>query len=172
MAVSSSIPAVALVGNSSPIGAVSLGNSLGKLNVNKTGALTSTAVTAAQAVLTYTVTAGKTLYITGIELEAKLSVISALAVALGTASLSIGGVLQNTFNLMNMTTAKVDRVFMTFSEPIAITAATVVSIICTPMHSRTAAGSTSPSSRLIPTAVQSSLMLSIRELSVTRSGLV
>lgn len=59
---------------SSPTANVSLGNSQGKTLVAKTGSLRTTATTAGQVVLTYTVTTGKTLYLTGGNAIAKSTV--------------------------------------------------------------------------------------------------
>lgn len=114
------------------LGSVSSGVSYGKTVVNKTGTLVTTATTADQVVLTYTVTAGRTLYITAIEIEGRLTVISATASILAACSWQIGGVKQNTFTFVNETTSEVGRVTIPISEPVPVAAGVIVTIVCTP----------------------------------------
>lgn len=119
--------------SSSPIGSVSLGSTLGKTNVLKTGQLTTTATTADQVVLTYTVTAGKTLYITSYTVQARLTVLSATATILGTISLEIpSGTKVYTEDRINPTTAETPPTPTTPVEPIPVAAGTVVRFVCTP----------------------------------------
>lgn len=111
---------------------VDIGVSDGKSNVNKTGALTTTATTANQTVLTYTVTSGKTYFVEAIEIETRLTTLSATASILGTCSWTISGVAQNTFNFTNHTVEEVDRVVLSPAAPIGVASGTVVSVVCTP----------------------------------------
>ena len=116
-----------------PIGAVTLGNTLGKVNQLKTGTLTTTATTADQVVLTFTTTAGKTFYVQYLDFEAALTTISATGVALGTISLeSAAGTKLITNRLINPTTSEADSRRYYFNEPIPIAASTVIRVVCTP----------------------------------------
>jgi hypothetical protein len=111
---------------------VDIGTGYGKTNLNKTGALTTTAVTANQVLLTYTVTAGKTFFISALEIEARLTVLSATASILGACSWRIGGVAQNTFNFTNQTISAVDRAMLIPAAPIFVAGGTVIDMVCTP----------------------------------------
>lgn len=111
----------------------SLGNATGKTNVLKTGTLVTTATTADQVILTYTVTAGKTFYVQYLEILARLTVLSATATILGTASLETpSGTKDITVSLVQPTTAEVQRHQYVFSEPIPVAAAAVIRVVCTP----------------------------------------
>lgn len=114
--------------------AVTLGTVDGKTNVLKTGSLTTTAATADQVVLTYTVTAGKTFYLQYLQLEGRLTVQSATASILGTLSLETpSGTKVITHTLLNHTIENVDRIPTSdFSEPIPIAAGVVIRVVCTP----------------------------------------
>lgn len=113
---------------------VSIGSATGKTNVLKTGNLTTTAVTANQVVLTYTVTAGKTLYLEYIDIAARLTAPSATASVLGTLIIQIGGVTVYTASFVNPTTSDAgsQAVRISVGEPIPIAAAVVVSFLTTP----------------------------------------
>lgn len=115
-------------------GSVSLGTSTGKSAVLKTGQLTTTAVTANQVVLTYTVTAGKTLYLEYIDIQSRLTVVSATASVLGTVIIQIGGVTVYTATFVNPTTSDQgsQAVRIPITEPIPIAAGTVVAFLTTP----------------------------------------
>jgi hypothetical protein len=120
--------------SNNPGEAVSLGNSLGKTAVLKTGSLTTTAVTADQVVLTYTVTGGKTFYLEYVEGHGRLTTLSATAVILGTLSIETpSGTKVITHSLVNGTTEFEDQVpVYHFSEPIPIAAAAVIRCVTTP----------------------------------------
>lgn len=120
--------------NSSPIGSVSLGNSTGKTNVMKTGTLVSAATTADQVVLTYTVTTGKTFYLSYWSYEARLTTLSATGAILGACSMeSPAGTKLETHTFTNGTTEIVDRFGpVQPAEPQPIASATVIRIVCTP----------------------------------------
>ena len=116
--------------SSAPIGAVSLGNSLGKTNVLLTGPLVTTTTTANQVILTYTVPAGKTLYLCYFDVMVRLTTFAATATNFGSASLQIGGASVYTALLAHagVITPQGQR----FAEPIALPAGTVLRWVCTP----------------------------------------
>lgn len=120
--------------SSNPIGSVSLGNSAGKTTVMKTGSLTTTAVTAGQVILTYTVTTGKTFYLQYLSLESRLTVLSATGAILGLIWLeNPSGTTVINHTLTNGTNEAVDyRGPYCFDEPIAVPSATVIRVLCTP----------------------------------------
>ncbi len=115
------------------LGSVSLGVSSGKTNIMKTGSLTTTATTADQVVLTYTVTSGKTFYLEYFEIEARITTLSGTASILGTASLeNPSGTKGHTSTFTNQTTSEVKRIVIPLAEPIPIAAGTVIRVVCTP----------------------------------------
>jgi hypothetical protein len=112
----------------------SLGTTLNKTQVQKTGTLVTTATTVDQVILTYTVTAGKTLYLTYLEIiGAQTTPTGGTNVVLGTISLETpsgtkvlqkrcvggGGVLP-------------DGLIFAFGEPLFIAAGVVVRAVVTP----------------------------------------
>jgi hypothetical protein len=122
---------VASAASSSPIGSVSIGSSLGKTLVMKTGSLISTLVTADQVILTYTVTAGKTFYLQYFDIVARLTAYAATATNFGTASLeNPSGTKLYTAIIANA--GAILPVGQTLTEPIPIAAGTVIRIVCTP----------------------------------------
>lgn len=105
----------------------------GGTNVLKTGTITTTATTADQVVLTYTVTAGKTLYLQYVIMYGRLTVPAATATILGAISLETpSGTKVLTFDDMNPTTSELEFNPMPFPEPVPIAAGTVVRIVVTP----------------------------------------
>lgn len=117
--------------SSNPIGTVSLGNSLGKTNVLKTGALTTTATTADQVILTYTVAASKTFYLEYFDVIARLTTFAATATLFGSVSLeSPAGTKLYTTDIFHA--GNMQPLQMTFAEPIPIAAGTVIRVVCTP----------------------------------------
>lgn len=112
---------------------VSLGNTTGKTNVLKTGTLVTTATTADQVVLTYTVTAGKTFYLQYFTFIGRLTVIAAGASILGATSLETpSGTKAYTMTWTNPTISLVAPNTVSFCEPIPIAAGTVIRVVCTP----------------------------------------
>lgn len=112
---------------------ISLGNTQGKANVMKTGTLVTTATTADQVVLTYTVTALKTFFLEYFHLEARLTAASATGAVLGTISLETpSGTKVFTFTAVNATHSDVDQVVVPLAEPIPIAAGTVIRVVVTP----------------------------------------
>jgi hypothetical protein len=119
--------------SSSPTGVVSLGNSLGKTNVLKTGALASSATTANQVVLTYTVTSGKTFYLEYFDFVARLTTYATTATLFGSISLRIGGTAVYTTDIFHA--GAMQPIQITLSEPIAVASGTVIDVVCTPSAS-------------------------------------
>lgn len=112
--------------------AITLGNSTGKTNIGKTGSLVSTATTADQVILTYTVTTGKTLYLLGWDVAVRLTTIGTTATTFGTASLeNPSGTKLNTRILAGPGVVSPPSQ-ITLPEPWAISSATVIRIVCTP----------------------------------------
>jgi len=110
---------------------VSLGNSLNKSKVLVTGNLVTTAVTADQVILTYTVTAGKTLYLEYLTMDCRLTTFAATATWFGAASLeNPGGTKLITRDLSGTGAVMIETVM--FPEPIPIPAGTVIRVVCTP----------------------------------------
>ena len=112
----------------------SLGNSAGKTNVMKTGNLVTTAVTADQVVLTYTVTVGKTLYLEYLRVVGFPTVIpgNSAPVQLGATSLeSPAGTKLFTDQLVFNTPLSSTQ--MTFTESVPIASGTVIRIVVTPI---------------------------------------
>jgi len=100
-----------------------------KTNVLKTGTLTTTTTTADQVILTYTVTTGKTFYMTYISIIAR-GTIFANNTFLGSSSLeSPAGTKLLTIDL---TVPNPSDFLLTTSTPIAIPSGTVVRMVCTP----------------------------------------
>lgn len=133
----SSAPSTAFIGiataaqaSSVTVGSVSLGQTTGKLVVMKTGSLGTTATTANQVVLTYTVTAAKTLYLEYFDVSVILPVAAATSTIFGTISLSINGTIVYTQLLKGAGSTYNGTI--TLPEPINVAAGQVVSIITTP----------------------------------------
>lgn len=117
--------------SSTPTGVVSLGNSLGKVLKNSTGTLASTAVTADQVILTYTVTAAKTFYLQFADVAVRLTTYATTATNFGTASLQIAGVTQWTVMLAHAGVVFPPALW-TFDEGQPVAAGTVIRWVCTP----------------------------------------
>lgn len=119
--------------SSLPSGVNSLSNSTGKTNVLRTGSLTTTLTTADQVVLTYTVTAGKTLFLQYFTLMARLTALSATASVLGTMSVETpSGTKVFTTSFTNPTVSLIRPTVIVVAEPIPIPAGTVLRMVCTP----------------------------------------
>ncbi len=98
-----------------------------------TAALTTTATTADQVILTYTVTNGKTLYLLGAVLGARLTVLSATASILGTCSIETpSGTKILTVDFDNATSEFSDRQDVALAKPIPIASGVVIRVVCTP----------------------------------------
>lgn len=112
---------------------VSLGVSIGKSLVMRTAQLTTTSV-ASQAILSYTVTAGKTLYLEYIDIQGRLTAVSATASVLGLVQLLLAGVQSYTATFVNPTTSDAgsQAVRLFFAEPLPIPAGTTILVNTTP----------------------------------------
>lgn len=109
----------------------SLGIAAGKTIALKTGTLTSTATTADQVLLTYTVTSGKTFYVSYFDFTTRLTTYAATATNFGNCSLeSPAGTKLYTQMVTNAGASVVvsERV----AEPIPIASGVVVRLVCTP----------------------------------------
>jgi hypothetical protein len=113
------------------IGGVTLGNATGKTVVMKTGTLTSTATTADQVVLTYTVTAGKTFYLEYFDVAARLTTYAATATNFGDCSLESPAGTKLYTNMVAHAGSPLP-IRTSFAEPIPIVAGAVVRVVCTP----------------------------------------
>ncbi len=101
--------------------------------VMKTGTLVTTAVTSDQVILTYTVTTGKTFFLTYISSDVRLTVVSATASILGTISLeSPAGTKLYSSTETNPTTSQTGMRSVSFSEPMPIPSGTVIRFVTTP----------------------------------------
>ena len=101
--------------------------------VAKTGTVTTTAVTADQIVLTYTVTTGKTFYMTNLDISADFTTLSTTGAYIGTASLeSPSGTKTITQDFQNLTTEQIDWKQWVFPVPKTATSTTVIRVVCTP----------------------------------------
>lgn len=120
--------------SSTPTSVASLGNSLGKALVMKTGTLATSATTADQVCLTYTVTAGKTLYVEYVAANARLTTFAATATLFGEASLESPAATK-LLTTMLAGPGIGDRDCLPFVEPQPIAAGTVVRVVVTPAAS-------------------------------------
>lgn len=129
-AMASSLPVVVSSDQSSiPVLQVPTGGS----NVLKTGSLVTTAVTADQIVLTYTVTALKTFYLNYLVMYGRLTTPAATASVLGAISLETpSGTKVITFDDINPTTSEVEFNPVEFPQPIPIAAGVVIRVVVTP----------------------------------------
>lgn len=108
-----------------------LGNSTGKTVVMKTGTLASSAATADQVVVTYTVTAGKTFYVEYFDVTARLTTYAATATNFGDCSLESPAATK-LYTQMVTTTGQSFPIRTVLAEPIPIASGTVVRVVCTP----------------------------------------
>lgn len=114
------------LGNLQVAGNLSI-SAAGKTVVQRSGSLTTTAV-GGFTILTYTVTAGKTLFLEYIDIQARLTVLSAVASILGLSSVIIGAGTAYTASFVNPTTSDAgsQAIRITFSEAIPIPAGTII----------------------------------------------
>ena len=112
---------------------VSIGNTTGKTNVLKTASLVTTAVTADQVVLTYTVTAAKTFYLEYLGVSCGLTTAPVnynTPVVFGTVSLETpSGTKDITWRFMGPQMIWHNYEFV---EPIPVAAGVVIRVVCTP----------------------------------------
>jgi len=111
----------------------SLGTSLNKTTVMKTGTLTTTAITVDQVVLTYTVTAAKTFFLQYITMNGSQTAPAGAGVVAGTISLETPSgtkvISQRCFGGNTFTPNGID---LSLAEPLPIAAGTVVRVVVTP----------------------------------------
>jgi hypothetical protein len=110
---------------------VSIGTAVGKTLVLKTGTLATTAVTANQVVLTYTVTAGKTLYLEYLHMDGFETTLpgNANPIALGTITLQVAGVASISVDYFHPP----DKALLfPFGEPLPVAAGVVIRVVVTP----------------------------------------
>jgi hypothetical protein len=109
----------------------SLGNVYGKTNVMRTGSLASSAATADQVIMTYTVSAGKTFYLQYVGFNVRLTTFLGTATLFGTISLeSPAGTKLITEEIYQA--GQYPACIYNFDEPIPIPAGTVIRVVCTP----------------------------------------
>lgn len=109
------------------------GEASGKTFVMKAGSLSTTATTADQVVLTYTVSANKTFYLQQAYLFGRLDASIATATINGDISLEIvSGTKVFTTSIIGSGNAAFQPERLLYLEPIPIAAGTVVRIVCTP----------------------------------------
>ena len=113
---------------------VSLWNSFGRSNVFQSASLVTTATTANQVVLSYTVTTGKILYLQYVSLQAGLTATSNSAAILGIMSVeSNAGNKVITVAFTHPTTSQINPpAIYIMSEPIIIPSGTVIRFVATP----------------------------------------
>jgi hypothetical protein len=123
-----------LSGNQRITGNVSLGITTGKTVVMKTGTLVTTAVTADQVILTYTVTAGKTFFLQYFNTTCNLTAAPTnynTPIIFGNISLeNPSGTKLLTWRFIGPNIPQIDG--WSATEPVPIAAGTVVRIVCTP----------------------------------------
>lgn len=108
----------------------SLGTVDSKTNVMKTGALVTTATTADQVVLIYTVTGGKTFFVQYMDLYVRLTTPGGGNFFFGNMSIeSPAGTKLYTADMISPSSGPIR---LTFAEPLPIAASTVIRVVCTP----------------------------------------
>lgn len=117
--------------SASSLGSISLGNSSGKTNIGQPGTKITTATTADQVIVTYTVTIGKTFYLQGFDCSSRLTTFASTATNFGNFSLeSPSGTKLYTGNIANSGNGSPQG--MKFEEPLPIASGTVIRLVCTP----------------------------------------
>lgn len=110
-----------------------LGNSTGKTVVMKEGTLVTTATTADQVILTYTVTSGKTFYVEYFGLYGSLTTPANTAAVVGTISLETpSGTKVYSTRFTNSSVGTFQNAEQQFAEPLPISSGTVIRIVTTP----------------------------------------
>jgi hypothetical protein len=115
-------------------GSVSLGVTTGKTVVMKTGTLVTTATTADQVVLTYTVTAAKTFYVEYVEIQgAQTTPAGGTGIVLGTISLeNPSGTKVISARFIGGGGEQMGEITIPFAEPIPVSAGVVIRVVTTP----------------------------------------
>ena len=117
-----------------PDGSLLVNTGLWKSLVMKTGSLVSTSTTANQGILGYTVTTGKTFYLTYVDIQGRLTTPATTNTYLGLVTLSLAGVSMYQAGFSNPTTGDSgsQSIRITFSEPLPISSATTILVTATP----------------------------------------
>jgi hypothetical protein len=117
------------------VGIVTVDALTGRTTIMKTGTIVTTASTADQVVLTYTVTAGKTFYFCYADLNGRLTIPTNSASVLGTVSIeSPAGTKLYTKSRINPTTSELISDGFTPAVPLTFAASTVFRVVCTPVN--------------------------------------
>lgn len=101
-------------------------------NMFKGGSLASTANTADQTIVTYTVPDGKTLYLTVLGLNARLTTYAATATSFGAASVTLNGTKIMTFSVLAGPGQMANPIHFEFPVPMPFQAGDILAIVCTP----------------------------------------
>lgn len=110
---------------------VSLGNATGKTSVMVTASKVTTATTADQVILTYTVTAGKTFYLQYLDIDARLTTFATTATYFGLASLESPSGTKLISQMKAGAGITVDPHYE-FPEPVPVAAGTAIRVVTTP----------------------------------------
>ena len=101
-------------------------------NVFMPGSLASTAVTADQVILTYTVPAGKTLWLQYIEANVKLTTFASAATDFGAVSFRVNGIKMITFVVVAGLGVLGSPLYVGISDSMPFQAGDVLTMVCTP----------------------------------------
>lgn len=101
-------------------------------NVLIPGTLVSTATTADQTILTYTVTANKTLFLSFFEANVKLTTYANTATDFGALSLRVNGTKRMTFTVLCGLGTLTCPVYAEFPDALPYQAGDVITVVCTP----------------------------------------
>lgn len=101
-------------------------------NVLLAGTLNTTANTANQTILTYTVTAGKVLWLEYVEANVKLTTFATTATDFGTLSLLVDNVAKQTFTVVCGPGVLNTPLYIDIQDPLPFQPGTVIKVVCTP----------------------------------------
>ena len=101
-------------------------------NVLVAGTLASSAVTANQVILTYTVPAGKTLWFQFLEANVMLTTFATTATAFGVIGLQVNGLLRSNFTVVAGPGVLNTPLYLEVQDSIPFQAGDVLTVVCTP----------------------------------------
>ena len=101
-------------------------------NVLVAGTLASSAVTANQVILTYTVPANKTLWLQYLEANVKLTTFATTATDFGSLSFRVNGVALNTFTVIAGPGVLNTPLYIEVQDSLPFAAGDVITVVCTP----------------------------------------
>jgi hypothetical protein len=101
-------------------------------NVMVNGTLASSAATADQIILTYTVSAGMTLYLSYFEANVRLTTFATTATNFGALSLAVNGIKKLTFTVLAGQGVLASPMYAEFPDALPLQAGDVVTAVCTP----------------------------------------